>query len=169
MFISRAAAADVARARLHRRANAVAARRRHAVGRHRSIRRWSAWIADVAWHLLLPVLALALPMAATFERLQSQSMAEAVQQPFLIAAIARGVSRRDLVLASRLARRRSGRSARVYGLVIGALLSGILHRRVRHRVARPRPADVRGAPRARHLPRVGVRGGGRRLSRARAR
>jgi peptide/nickel transport system permease protein len=42
---------------------------------------WAAWIADVARHLPLPVLALALPVAATLERLQSQSMRDAMQQP----------------------------------------------------------------------------------------
>src|SRR5688500_5654877 len=59
---------------------------------------WGAWIADVARHLPLPVLALALPIAATFERLQSQSMGDAMHQPFLTAAAARGVSRRALIL-----------------------------------------------------------------------
>jgi peptide/nickel transport system permease protein len=84
---------------------------------------WSAWIADVAWHLPLPVFALALPIAATFERLQSQSMAEAVQQPFLTAAMARGVGSHDLILQH--AWRVSLRPVcAVYGLVIGSLLSG---------------------------------------------
>jgi peptide/nickel transport system permease protein len=84
---------------------------------------WPAWIADVAWHLVLPALALALPIAAAFERLQSQSMSEAVRQPFLIAAIARGVSRRELVW--RHAWRVSIRPiCGVYGLIIGSLLSG---------------------------------------------
>ena len=84
---------------------------------------WSATMADVAWHLVLPTLALALPIAAAFERLQSQSMSEAVGQPFLIAAIARGVRRRDLIW-----RHAWPVSIRpicgVYGLVIGSLLSG---------------------------------------------
>ena len=59
---------------------------------------WAAWMADVAWHLPLPALALAIPIAAVFERLQAQSMGEAVQQPFVLAAIARGVPRRDVIL-----------------------------------------------------------------------
>jgi peptide/nickel transport system permease protein len=84
---------------------------------------WPAVITDVAWHLVLPTLALALPIAAAFERLQSQSMSEAVRQPFVIAAIARGVPRRDLVW-----RHAWPVSIRpicgVYGLVIGSLLSG---------------------------------------------
>ena len=84
---------------------------------------WSAWIIDVLWHLPLPVLALSLPMAATFERLQSQSMADAVHQPFVLAAIARGVP------ASRVLLRHAWPTSLrpicgVYGLAIGALLSG---------------------------------------------
>ncbi|HEY1306808.1 MAG TPA: ABC transporter permease [Vicinamibacterales bacterium] len=84
---------------------------------------WVAWIADVAWHLPLPALALAVPIAAVFERLQSQSMSDAVRQPFVIAAVARGVPSRDLIL--RHAWPVSVRPlCAVYGLVIGALLSG---------------------------------------------
>jgi peptide/nickel transport system permease protein len=84
---------------------------------------WSASLLDIAWHLVLPTLALALPIAAALERLQSQSISEAVAQPFLLAAIARGVPRRDLVW-----RHAWPVSIRpicgVYGLVIGSLLSG---------------------------------------------
>lgn len=84
---------------------------------------WAAWMADVASHLPLPVIALALPIAATFERLQSQSMSEALQQPFVLAAVARGLPRRDLLL--RHGWRVSLRPVcAVYGLAIGALLSG---------------------------------------------
>ncbi|MGH9253665.1 MAG: ABC transporter permease [Vicinamibacterales bacterium] len=85
--------------------------------------RGSAWLADVAMHLPLPALALALPIAATFERLQSQSMADALHQPFALAAVARGLSARDVVL--RHAWRVSLRPVcGVYGLAVGALLSG---------------------------------------------
>lgn len=84
---------------------------------------WPAWIADVLHHLPLPALALALPMAATFERIQSQSIVEALAQPFIRAAAARGVDRRDLVL-----RHAWPFSLRpicgVYGVAVGALLSG---------------------------------------------
>ena len=84
---------------------------------------WGAWIADVARHLVLPVTALALPMAATFERLQSQSMAEALEQPFVPAAAAKGLAYRDVVL--RHAWRVSlGPICGIYGIAIGALLSG---------------------------------------------
>jgi len=84
---------------------------------------WLPWLADLAWHLPLPALALALPVAATLERLQSQSMAETAGEPFLLAAAARGVSRRRLLLrhAWPVAVRPV---CAVYGLVIGALLSG---------------------------------------------
>jgi peptide/nickel transport system permease protein len=85
--------------------------------------RWSVWMLDVLWHLPLPVLALSLPMAATFERLQSQTMTEAVHQPFVLAAIARGVPARRVLL--RHAWPSSVRPiCAVYGLAIGALLSG---------------------------------------------
>ena len=84
---------------------------------------WSQWIADVALHLPLPALALALPIAATFERLQSQSMADTLHQPFVIAGVARGVPPRDLIV--RHAWPVSVRPiCAVYGLAIGALLSG---------------------------------------------
>jgi peptide/nickel transport system permease protein len=84
---------------------------------------WSAWLLDVATHIPLPALALALPIAATFERLQSQSMTEALHQPFTLAALARGVAPRDVIL--RHAWRVSLRPiCAVYGLAIGALLSG---------------------------------------------
>ena len=85
-------------------------------------RTWPSWIADVGWHLPLPALALALPIAATLERLQSQSMSETVHQPFVLAALARGVpSRGAIVHAWRVAVRPI---CAVYGLAIGALLSG---------------------------------------------
>jgi peptide/nickel transport system permease protein len=84
---------------------------------------WGAWIADVLWHLPLPAFALALPIAASFERLQAQAMSDAVRQPFVIAAVARGVPSRDLIW--RHAWPVSVRPiCAVYGLVIGALLSG---------------------------------------------
>jgi peptide/nickel transport system permease protein len=84
---------------------------------------WVTWLADVARHLPLPTLALALPIAATLERLQSQSMAEAIRQPFLVAAAARGVSPEVALL--RHAWPVSLRPiCAVYGMTVGALLSG---------------------------------------------
>ena len=84
---------------------------------------WGAWMADVASHLPLPVLALALPLAATFERLQSQALGETLHLPFVVAASARGVSKRAAIL--RHAWPASLRAiCAVYGIVIGAVLSG---------------------------------------------
>ena len=84
---------------------------------------WGPWLADRLWHLPLPALALALPMAATLERLQSQSIGETMRQPFVAAALARGLSHGDAV--TRHAWRASLRPVcALYGLVIGALLSG---------------------------------------------
>jgi peptide/nickel transport system permease protein len=84
---------------------------------------WLAWTSDVLRHLPLPVVALAVPMAATFERLQAQAMSEAVREPFVLSAIARGVPPRRVI-----ARHAWPASVRpicaVYGVAIGALLSG---------------------------------------------
>ena len=81
------------------------------------------WLLDVAWHLPLPALALALPIAATLERLQSQAVADAIAQPFTLAAIARGVPRRRVVWRHAL-RASLSPVASVYGYVLAALLSG---------------------------------------------
>jgi len=84
---------------------------------------WSARLLDVLRHLPLPALALALPLAATFERLQSQAISETIHQPFVVAAMARGVTWRQMLLDH--AWRASLRSmCAIYGLAIGALLSG---------------------------------------------
>lgn len=84
---------------------------------------WGPWLADLLWHLPLPALALALPIAAMLERLQSQSIGETMRQPFVAAALGRGLSQRDAIV--RHAWRASLRPVcALYGLVIGALLSG---------------------------------------------
>jgi peptide/nickel transport system permease protein len=78
---------------------------------------------DVAWHLPLPTLALALPVAAMLERLQSQATSETLRQPFMLATLARGVPVGRLVWRDAL--RASLRPvASIYGLVVGGLLSG---------------------------------------------
>jgi peptide/nickel transport system permease protein len=83
----------------------------------------STGLADLAWHLALPVLALGLPLAAMFERIQSQAMADVIERPFVTAAFARGVPRRRVVWrgALKVALRPM---AAVYGLVVGTVLSG---------------------------------------------
>jgi peptide/nickel transport system permease protein len=80
-------------------------------------------ILDLARHMVVPVLALALPIGAMFERLQAQAMNEVISQPFVLATLARGVSRRRIVWRDAL---KAGLRpiASVYGLVIGSLLSG---------------------------------------------
>jgi peptide/nickel transport system permease protein len=84
---------------------------------------WGPWLADLAWHVPLPALALALPITATLERLQAQSMGDTVRQPFVFAALARGLSHEQLV--RRHAWPASLRPVcALYGIVIGALLSG---------------------------------------------
>ena len=75
--------------------------------------------------LAIPVIALALPLAATIERLQSQATAEAMASVDLIAAAARGVPASRLVWIH--AARQSLRPVLgVYGLIIGGLFSGSL-------------------------------------------
>lgn len=82
-----------------------------------------AWLADVAWHLVVPALALALPLAATLERVQAQSLANVLAEPYSLAALARGVPRRRLVWRDAL-RAAAGPVASTYGFVLAALLSG---------------------------------------------
>ena len=74
-------------------------------------------------YLVLPVVALALPIAAALERLQSRSIAEALQDPSILAARARGLSTRRVIW--RHAFRLSLKPVlAVYGVMIGALISG---------------------------------------------
>ena len=74
-------------------------------------------------HLVVPAAALALPLAAMFERLQSQAMSEVIGQPYMLATHARGVPAARAVWRDAL-KGALGPIAAVYGLVIGTLLSG---------------------------------------------
>jgi len=74
-------------------------------------------------HMIVPVAALALPLAAMFERLQSQAMREVVGQPFVLATFARGVPI-TRVLWRDAFKNALRPIASIYGLVIGTLLSG---------------------------------------------
>jgi peptide/nickel transport system permease protein len=87
------------------------------------IREWIGWARDVAWHLPVPALALALPIGAMLERLLAQSMAETIRAPFVMAAEARGLSRQRIVWghAVRVALQPV---VSIYGLIVGTLLSG---------------------------------------------
>jgi len=84
---------------------------------------WVAWVRDVLAHLSVPALALALPLGATLERLQSQALAEAVREPFVHATRARGVPARQ-VLARHAWPASLGPVLAVYGVMIGSLFSG---------------------------------------------
>ncbi len=84
---------------------------------------WAAWLADLARHLPLPTIALAVPMAATLERLQSESIESAAEERFVAASRARGVDRRRSIL--RHAWPVSLRPVLgFYGVMIGSLFSG---------------------------------------------
>jgi peptide/nickel transport system permease protein len=84
---------------------------------------WAAWAADLARHLPLPALALAIPMAATLERLQSETIASASRESFVAASRARGVDRTRSIL--RHAWPVSLRPVLgLYGVMIGSLFSG---------------------------------------------
>lgn len=78
---------------------------------------------DLAAHMIVPVLAIALPMAAFLERLQSQSMADTIMQPFVVATLARGVSRTRAIWRHAFAVALKPVAA-MYGVIAGTVLSG---------------------------------------------
>jgi peptide/nickel transport system permease protein len=84
---------------------------------------WPARALDVAWHLVVPALALAVPLAAVFERLQSRALAEALAAPHIAAAAARGLPPRALRWRHAL-RNALPPVVAVQGLIAGSLLSG---------------------------------------------
>lgn len=84
---------------------------------------WAQWLADLARHLPMPALALAIPLAATLEKLQSESISTSAREPFVTASRARGVTASQSVL--RHAWPVSLRPVLgLYGLMIGSLFSG---------------------------------------------
>ena len=84
---------------------------------------WGFWLRDLLRHLSLPALALALPLGAMLERLQSQAMSDAVAEPFVQAAEARGLSR-DRAMLRHGWPVSLGAVLGIYGLMIGSLFSG---------------------------------------------
>src|SRR5262245_27454676 len=78
---------------------------------------------DLLAHMVVPVAALALPLVAMFERLQSQAMSEVAEQPFVTATLARGVPRSRVIWRDAL-KNALKPIASIYGLVVGTLLSG---------------------------------------------
>jgi peptide/nickel transport system permease protein len=84
---------------------------------------WSAWLADLALHIPVPALALAIPLAATLERLQSEAIEATSQEPFVAASRARGVDhlRATLCHAWPVSLRPV---LAFYGIMIGSVFSG---------------------------------------------
>jgi peptide/nickel transport system permease protein len=93
------------------------------IGGMRSASSGAGAAVDLLRHLVVPASALALPLAAMFERLQAQAMREVINEPYVLAALARGVPR-SRVLWRDAFKAALRPIASVYGLVIGTLLSG---------------------------------------------
>lgn len=73
--------------------------------------------------VVLPTLALALPIAALLERLQSRSLDEALREPSIVAAVGRGIPRSRVIW--RHALRLSLKPVlAIYGVIVGGVLSG---------------------------------------------
>jgi peptide/nickel transport system permease protein len=83
------------------------------------------WLSIAPGSLGVPALALALPLVATLERLQSQATAEALRAPDVVAAAARGLSPAR-VLWRHAARQSLGPVLGIAGVLIGSLFSGSL-------------------------------------------
>ena len=84
------------------------------------------WVGDLAMrarYLVLPTVALALPLAASLERLQANAIREALAQPAIHAARARGLSD-DRLLWKHALRLSLSSTLSIYGLVVASLLSG---------------------------------------------
>jgi peptide/nickel transport system permease protein len=81
------------------------------------------WMLDVAQHLVLPTLALALPLAAILERLQSDALASNANTLFVKAALVRGLSF-DQARLRHAWRGSLGAVLGLYGVIVGSLLSG---------------------------------------------
>jgi peptide/nickel transport system permease protein len=84
---------------------------------------WLAAAVDLARHLVLPACAIALPLAATIERLQSRATADVLRERFVTAAMARGVPPGRLLWRDAL-KPALRPVASIFGLVFGSLLSG---------------------------------------------
>jgi peptide/nickel transport system permease protein len=83
----------------------------------------TGWLSIAQGDVALPTLALALPLAATLERLQSQASAEAYAAPGIAAAAARGVPARRLIWVH-AAKPALRPVLGVAGIVVATLFSG---------------------------------------------
>jgi peptide/nickel transport system permease protein len=86
---------------------------------------FGARVLDLAHHLIVPVLALGLPLAASIERMQQAAVAEGVTARHVLAASARGVGIGRWLWRA-LWRPTAAPVASVLGLAAGTLLSGSL-------------------------------------------
>jgi peptide/nickel transport system permease protein len=84
---------------------------------------WLGASLDLLAHLVVPATALALPLAATLERVQSQALAETLARPFVGASRARGVAA-GVAITRHAWPVSLGPVLALYGLMIGALFSG---------------------------------------------
>ncbi len=82
-------------------------------------------LADFAWHLALPLLAMGLPAAAATARFVRATLLEQLAEPYVTAALARGLSPRRVLWRHAL---RAGAApiAQLAGLSVAGLLSGSL-------------------------------------------
>jgi peptide/nickel transport system permease protein len=85
----------------------------------------TGWVSTAPGGLVIPVIALALPLAATIERVQSQATMETMASPDLMAAAARGIPPSRLVWVHG-ARQSLRPVLGIYGLIVGGLFSGSL-------------------------------------------
>jgi peptide/nickel transport system permease protein len=85
---------------------------------------WSApAVINHARYLILPTLALALPLAASLERLQAAAIRDALAQPSLQAARARGLGPNRILWRHAL-RLSLGTILSIYGIIVATVLSG---------------------------------------------
>ncbi|MCL4836941.1 MAG: ABC transporter permease [Thermoanaerobaculia bacterium] len=82
-------------------------------------------LADLAWHLALPALAVGLPSAAALARFVRGSLVETLGQEFVLAARARGLSGRRVLFGHAL-RASLAPLSQLFGLSLAFLLSGTL-------------------------------------------
>lgn len=93
------------------------------VGGMQSIGADGGGLFDRALHLVVPVLALAMPLGAMMERVQADAIADAAHQPFVRAVISRGIPRRR-VLWRHAFKAALRPIAAMYGVIVGTVLSG---------------------------------------------
>jgi peptide/nickel transport system permease protein len=93
------------------------------VGGMSSVTASSGGPGDLVRHMIVPVLALALPLSAMFERLQAEAIGDTIGKPFVLATMARGVPPARIIWRDAL-KPALRPVVSVYGLVVGTLLSG---------------------------------------------